>query len=265
LKAEELPLVMKQALEKSEVLGRRFRHVASRSLMILRKYKGNSKSVGKQQMNSRLLMSAVRRISDDFRYFVNVGSVGQPRDGDPRSCYVIYDSDERYISFRRVEFHLEGYFASLKAHKLSVHPSMLGNMTGRVVDFNPLNMPDIMGLSNATNEENLAKELNERFEKLTDRREAETRVEPPSKPKKGKTLKATRAKAGGVARTRTMTGHDSSRMGSTTRMRPKSRSDNTATQKAPQRKSAAAPLLLIIGGIILIGVIVAIIMVFTSR
>jgi Lhr-like helicase len=66
LKSEELWLVMRQALDKTEVLGRRFRHCASRSLMILRSYKGNKKSVGKQQMNSRLLMSAVRRLNDDF-------------------------------------------------------------------------------------------------------------------------------------------------------------------------------------------------------
>jgi len=66
LKSEELPTVMKRALDKTEVLGRRFRHCAARSLMILRTYKGNTKSVGKQQMNSRLLLNAVKQISDDF-------------------------------------------------------------------------------------------------------------------------------------------------------------------------------------------------------
>jgi hypothetical protein len=33
---------------------------------------------------------------------VNVGSVGQPRDGDNRSCYTIID--ENKILFRRVEY-----------------------------------------------------------------------------------------------------------------------------------------------------------------
>ncbi len=36
---------------------------------------------------------------------INVGSVGQPRDGDPRSCYVVIDDD--LIRFRRVEYPLE--------------------------------------------------------------------------------------------------------------------------------------------------------------
>ena len=58
--------VMKDVLAKTEVLKRRFRHCAARSLMILRNYKGNTKSVSRQQLSSRLLISAVRRISDDF-------------------------------------------------------------------------------------------------------------------------------------------------------------------------------------------------------
>ncbi len=62
----ELTPIMHRALEKSEVLSRRFRHCAARALMILRSYKGASKSVGKQQMSSRLLLNAARRISDDF-------------------------------------------------------------------------------------------------------------------------------------------------------------------------------------------------------
>ncbi len=38
------------------------------------------------------------------KYFINVGSVGQPRDGDPRSSYVIFCSKTRSIEFRRVEY-----------------------------------------------------------------------------------------------------------------------------------------------------------------
>jgi diadenosine tetraphosphatase ApaH/serine/threonine PP2A family protein phosphatase len=41
----------------------------------------------------------------DEKVMVNVGSVGQPRDGDPRSCYAILDGDR--ISFRRVEYPFE--------------------------------------------------------------------------------------------------------------------------------------------------------------
>ncbi len=38
------------------------------------------------------------------RYFVNAGSIGQPRDGDPRAAYVIYDAAKREIELRRVDY-----------------------------------------------------------------------------------------------------------------------------------------------------------------
>ena len=66
LAEEDLYDVMQKALEKTEVLKRRFRHCAARSLMILRNYKGNTKSVSRQQLSSRLLISAVRDIDEDF-------------------------------------------------------------------------------------------------------------------------------------------------------------------------------------------------------
>ena len=62
----ELHKVMDLAIERSQVLVRRFRHCATRSLMILRNYKGNTKNVGKQQVSSMILMVAVKRISNDF-------------------------------------------------------------------------------------------------------------------------------------------------------------------------------------------------------
>ena len=45
-------------------------------------------------------------LQPDKHYFVNVGSVGQPRDGDWRSAYVVYDPDERVIELRRVPYEL---------------------------------------------------------------------------------------------------------------------------------------------------------------
>lgn len=44
---------------------------------------------------------------EGVKYFINVGSVGQPRDGDWRACYAIYDSDARMITFKRVEYDLQ--------------------------------------------------------------------------------------------------------------------------------------------------------------
>ncbi len=41
----------------------------------------------------------------DQKALLNVGSVGQPRDGDPRACYVLLDGDMVY--YRRIEYDLE--------------------------------------------------------------------------------------------------------------------------------------------------------------
>lgn len=41
------------------------------------------------------------------RYVVNIGSVGQPRDGDPRSAYAVYDTESGVIHIRRVPYDIE--------------------------------------------------------------------------------------------------------------------------------------------------------------
>jgi predicted phosphodiesterase len=42
------------------------------------------------------------------RLMVNAGSVGQPRDGDPRASYAIYDAEEQVIEHCRVEYDVAG-------------------------------------------------------------------------------------------------------------------------------------------------------------
>ncbi len=66
LQQENFRPLLENAIEKSEVLGRRFRHCAERSLMILRNYLGQTKNAGRMQVGSKILFSAVKRISNDF-------------------------------------------------------------------------------------------------------------------------------------------------------------------------------------------------------
>lgn len=46
----------------------------------------------------------VSKIESGCQYIVNVGSVGQPRDGDYRASYVIYDLELQTLKLRRVEY-----------------------------------------------------------------------------------------------------------------------------------------------------------------
>lgn len=44
------------------------------------------------------------KVEQGKKYFVNVGAVGQPRDNNPKSAYVIYDTLESTIELRRLEY-----------------------------------------------------------------------------------------------------------------------------------------------------------------
>ncbi len=46
-------------------------------------------------------------LEDEARYLINPGSVGQPRDGDWRGAFAIYDSNKHQVSFWRVPYDVE--------------------------------------------------------------------------------------------------------------------------------------------------------------
>ena len=56
------------------------------------------------------------------KFFVNVGSVGQPRDGDPRSCYVIFDG--KTVTFRRIPYNFRK--TARKIRRIKRLPRALG-------------------------------------------------------------------------------------------------------------------------------------------
>lgn len=41
------------------------------------------------------------------RFLVNVGSIGQPRDGDPRLCLVIFDTKQEQLRFHRLDYDID--------------------------------------------------------------------------------------------------------------------------------------------------------------
>jgi predicted phosphodiesterase len=50
---------------------------------------------------------------EECRYLINVGSVGQPRDRDPRACYAIYDSNEVSVTYHRLDYDVEAAQAKM--------------------------------------------------------------------------------------------------------------------------------------------------------
>ncbi|NLG16908.1 MAG: metallophosphoesterase family protein [Fibrobacter sp.] len=60
------------------------------------------------------------RLSDveGARLLINIGSVGQPRDRNPKSCYGIFDSDEGTFFYRRVAYNIEKSQMKMKRSRM---------------------------------------------------------------------------------------------------------------------------------------------------
>jgi predicted phosphodiesterase len=63
-------------------------------------------------------------IDPECAYLINPGSVGQPRDGDPRAGYVIFDSSKKRVDYYRVPYDVAG--AQKKIHNAGL-PSILAD------------------------------------------------------------------------------------------------------------------------------------------
>ncbi len=42
--------------------------------------------------------------TDSKKYIINVGSIGQPRDGEPKLCFVVYDTESRELEYVRLYY-----------------------------------------------------------------------------------------------------------------------------------------------------------------
>ena len=54
----------------------------------------------------------------DGRWLLNPGSVGQPRDGDPRAAWLLLDLERRFASFRRVAYPVDKTQAEMRERGL---------------------------------------------------------------------------------------------------------------------------------------------------
>lgn len=96
---------------------RQFRHFEDRlcflghshkPIVYARNFAGEAYNIGGREID----------LEKEYRYIINTGSVGQPRDGDPRACYVMFDTDAGQISYRRVEYDLAAAQAKMAAVNL---------------------------------------------------------------------------------------------------------------------------------------------------
>ncbi|MGD9488822.1 MAG: metallophosphoesterase [Calditrichaceae bacterium] len=57
--------------------------------------------------NNRAYKQSPFRIEQNQKYIVNVGSVGQPRDGNPKACFVVFDQSAGELEHVRLEYDVE--------------------------------------------------------------------------------------------------------------------------------------------------------------
>lgn len=57
-----------------------------------------------QEGEYRVVTSNPLKFSEKERYIINVGSVGQPRDSDPRAAYAIFDNSKKVYELLRIEY-----------------------------------------------------------------------------------------------------------------------------------------------------------------
>jgi diadenosine tetraphosphatase ApaH/serine/threonine PP2A family protein phosphatase len=68
---------------------------------------GQGKSFAPVYKSTRGKQSVKLEIKPNTKYMVNPGSIGQPRDNDPRAAFVLYDVEAALVTFHRVPYDIE--------------------------------------------------------------------------------------------------------------------------------------------------------------
>jgi diadenosine tetraphosphatase ApaH/serine/threonine PP2A family protein phosphatase len=66
-------------------------------------------------------------LDNDSFYLINPGSAGQPRDGDPRAAFAVFDTGERLVTYHRVPYDIAGAQKKIRAAGL---PELLARRLG---------------------------------------------------------------------------------------------------------------------------------------
>lgn len=81
-------------------------------------------TIGKPNSRTeRLLLE----LDPDCAYLINPGSVGQPRDGDARTAFVLYDPDDRFLFYHRLPYDVAAAQSKIRSAGL---PGLLADRLG---------------------------------------------------------------------------------------------------------------------------------------
>ena len=83
-------------------LGEPFALFAERLCFVGHTHRPGIYAVGRRREAERC--GSRRQLGKGLRHLVNAGSVGQPRDGDPRAAYALFDEERETVQLRRVPY-----------------------------------------------------------------------------------------------------------------------------------------------------------------
>jgi len=61
-----------------------------------------------------IIPSGTFELEPQHLYLINPGSVGQPRDGDPRASYALYTPERRIVEYRRADYDIEAAASKIR-------------------------------------------------------------------------------------------------------------------------------------------------------
>jgi predicted phosphodiesterase len=94
-------------LAQSEVPLTFFGHTHVQRCFLLESDTGAGKSLVPAYKSSKSKQTTKLELKPNTKYMVNPGSIGQPRDSDPRAAFLLYDTEENAITFYRVPYDIE--------------------------------------------------------------------------------------------------------------------------------------------------------------
>ena len=114
-------------------------------------------------------------LEEGKRYIVNVGSVGSPRDNDPRATYVIYDEEAKSVRYFRLPYDFEAFRAAVARKKLGPDevPLLRKVQTDALVsvresfDFSPASQNRVTGAVVENDVSMLLRKSNARWKRMT--------------------------------------------------------------------------------------------------
>jgi diadenosine tetraphosphatase ApaH/serine/threonine PP2A family protein phosphatase len=94
-------------LAQSEVPLTFFGHTHVQRCFLLESDTSTGKSLVPAHKSAKGKQSIKLELKPNTKYMVNPGSIGQPRDSDPRAAFLLYDTEENAITFYRVPYDIE--------------------------------------------------------------------------------------------------------------------------------------------------------------